>query len=158
MASTSSSSTKPTLLLFGVTGMTGKHVLAQAAASLPSDQWRVVAFVRSPSKLDAAGAAAVASGRVEVVQGDCADAAAVTAYITSVRPDAIVLTTNVGFSNDLTKSVNKGLLPVVTDALASSGRLEACRVIYLSGAASPNPPVPADYPYSFIQWAVQIKV
>jgi len=156
--SSTSSSAKPTLLLFGVTGMTGKHVLAQAAASLPSDQWRVVAFVRSPSKLDAAGAAAVASGRVEVVQGDCADAAAVTACITSVRPDAIILTTNVGFANDRTKSVNEGLLPVVTDALASSGRLEACRVIYLSGAASPNPPVPADYPYSFIQWAVQIKV
>ena len=154
----SSNSKKPTILLFGVTGMTGKHVLAHAA-SLPAEQARVVCFVRSPGNIDGAAAKeAIQNGRVELVQGDCADVAAVTSCITACRPDAIVLTTNVGFSNDLNKQVNKTLLPVVVDALVATGRLADCRIIYLSGAGSPNPPVPADFAYSFIMWLANIKV
>jgi hypothetical protein len=141
-----------TLLLFGVTGMTGKHVLASACSA---EDVRVVAFVRRPDKIPAE---VLNGGRLEIVKGDCRDATAVAACIRTTRPDGIILTTNVGFSNDTSKLINKTLLPVVIDALCTDGRQTACRLVYLSGNASMNPPIDTEkFNFTWLHWCVGIK-
>ena len=140
-----------TILLFGVTGMTGRHVLAQAA-ELSTESYRVVCFVRNISKIPLP-----LQSRVEIVQGDCCDPIAVSNCVKSIRPDVILLTTNIGFTNDLSKAVNKYLLPFIVDALTADERLAACRMIYLSGQGSPNPPITDNFEFTFIFWFANIK-
>ena len=139
------------VLLFGITGMTGKHVLEHAVKN-NHGQYKIVCFVRDPTKIPEA-----LRSNVDVVQGDCTNADVAKACIKATAPDSIVITSCVGFTNALVP-LNQILVPLIVDALTESNRLSHCKLIYLSGAGSPNPPS-REYGwfFSMIMWAVSLK-
>ena len=74
------------LLVVGATGLLGRRIVAAAAAQ---DGIEVVAYVRSPAKLEAALPPSVHAS-IEVVQGNGEDTAALKAVCTEHRIDALV--------------------------------------------------------------------
>jgi hypothetical protein len=131
--------------------MTGTHLLQKAVDSY-SEQHRIVCFVRNPTKIPEA-----LRSKVEIVQGDFTNAADVKACIKTTAPDSIVITTSVGFTNTLV-ALNQILVPFIVEALTECNRLGACKLIYLSGAGSPNPPS-REYGwfFSLIMFGVKLK-
>lgn len=147
-----------TLLIFGATGMTGHHVVEKATSLLPRST-RVVVYVRNPGKLPPSH-----RSKVDVCEGEFTDGAAVKRAVLSVRPDSIIVAASVGPGAKRSARLNAILVPVIVEALAAAGRTSACSLFYLSGAGSPNPPVPTDpdaVPYScffrFIMWALGLR-
>jgi hypothetical protein len=112
--------------------MTGKHVL-ESAMQL-GERAKVAVFVRNADKVPAQF-----RDKVEIVKGDVTDVNAVKACVISLKPDAIIVTTTVGKTNNLV-ALNQLVVPELVNALSEDGRLNACKIIYLSGAFSPNPP------------------
>ncbi len=116
-----------TILLFGVTGTTGKHVLTKAVET-HNGQCKIVCFVRDPMKIPEE-----LRSKVDIIQGDCTNPGDVKACIKETAPDSIVITTCVGFTNTLV-ALNQNLVPCIVDALTECNRLSACKLIFLSGA------------------------
>lgn len=134
--------------------MTGKHVLSKAR-DLPKGTYKVVCFIRNPSKLSDSDKA-----NIEFIEGDCTNVNDVKSCITVVKPDAIILTTSLGFTNEI-RPLNQILVPAIVEALSENGRLDTCHLIYLSGAGSPNTPSAHAVSYgtlfSWIIWIAKIK-
>jgi len=155
-----------TLLLFGVTGMTGRHVLIQAL-NLPIDKYRIICYVRNPNKIENYD---LIKSRMELYQGDFHDDASVSACIVSTKPDFIIVTCSLGYTNNISKYLNKYLIISIMNTLKNiqqqqqqqqhddgSPAANACHVLYLSGSGAPNPPVPESFNYSFIMWLASVK-
>lgn len=118
-----------TLLVLGATGKAGRYVVRHALAG--GDDVRV--FVRRPD-----GLTPDVRDRVGVIVGDVSDAAAVATAVIETTPSAIVIC-----SGHPPKApvgpLNAVAIEAIDRALRETGRLEACRVIYLSGLFA-NPP------------------
>lgn len=143
------------LLLFGVTGCNGKYVLEKAVTVLPSEEYNLACFVRNPSKIPES-----ISAKVQLIEGDMMTSSDVKSCISKIKPDTIIITTSPGYGNE-PKPFNPILVPFIVEALTEDGRLGACRLIYLSGGASPNPPIPPDFKFHWffnvILWMVKLQ-
>lgn len=122
---------KKTYLLFGVTGATGQHVLIQ---TLKRENSKIVCFARNPTKIPAD-----IREKVQILQGDITDGSFVRDCVKTVKPDSIIVTTSIGTGNKL-MPLNQTLVPDIVSALTEDGRLDHCKLIYLSGAFAPTPP------------------
>jgi len=161
-AASQQETTRRVMLLFGCTGATGKHVLMQALAMMTADEEDkvldlIVLYVRNKEKLPSQVLQGDAKDKIAIVVGDCLDAAAVQQCVSTYKPSSIIFTTNVGFTSELVK-LNQLLVPCVVDTLQRDGRLQACRLVYLSGSGSPNPPRRDFDPFfSFVVWLVSLR-
>ena len=111
-----------TIALFGASGKTGQHVLAQA----PGQGHRVKALVRTPAKLAPAGDA------LEVIQGDVLDAAAVRRAVQGCD----VVVSVFGQVKGSPKMVQTDGTRNIVAAMQSLG---VPKIISLSGGGLPDP-------------------
>ena len=121
-----------TTLVFGATGLTGKHVLDAALEA--GDH--VIAYLRNPSKVPDA-----TRNKITVIEGDLLDHAAVAKAVKDSRPDAIVIAS----SNPLNSpeaDLNIKLVPWIVEELRSENRLAHVRLVYLSGFLAFPPDIP----------------
>lgn len=118
------------LLLFGVTGNTGKHVLT---AAIKKGDKKVVCFVRNPSKIPADQ-----RSKITIIEGDYMDENAVKRAVIDTKPSSIIITTTVPAGVPLTP-LNQIVVPRIVDALKQDNRLSQCSIIYLGGAFSKIP-------------------
>ena len=112
-----------TTLLFGATGLTGKHVVDAALEAGDN----VIAFIRNPSKIPEA-----TRSKITVIQGDLLDREAVTRAVRDSRPDAIIVTT-ANPRRVAETDLNIRYVPWVIEELRNESRLQEVRLVYLSG-------------------------
>ena len=121
-----------TTLLFGATGLTGKHVLDAALEA--GDH--VIAFLRNPSKVPDA-----IRSKITIIEGDLLDHDKVTQAVRDSRPDAIV----VACSNPPGSpegDLNIKVVPWIVEELRKEHRLAHTRLVYLSGFLAFPPDIP----------------
>jgi putative NADH-flavin reductase len=114
------------ILIFGGTGRTGIYVVRSTVTN--NDE--VILFVRSPDKVESD-----VRDKVQIIQGDFLDLAAIKNCVQTTQPDAIIFTTSVVRYGRI-QSLNATTVPAIVDELKSEGRLGSVRLIYLSGAAT----------------------
>jgi len=122
-----------TVLLFGVTGMTGHHILTQllnlsssispsssssssSSSSVNNNNYRIICYVRNPYKIDNYD---IVKSRVEIYQGDFNDDASVSSCIMSSKPDFIFITCSLGYTNNTNKYLNKYLITSIMNTLST---------------------------------------
>ena len=119
------------LLLLGVTGATGRHVLAKA---VEDSGVSVTAFARNPARIPTEQ-----KNKADIITGDLTDYPALKAAIKSVKPDAIIITSCLGKGRTITP-LNQLILPQIVAAIQEDGRASQCKIVYLSGAFCPEYP------------------
>lgn len=124
-----------TTLLFGATGVSGKHVLNAAIEAGDN----VIAYLRNPSKIPEGS-----RNKVTVIQGDLLDRVAVMKAVKDSKPDAIIITSaNPRRVPDT--DLNIKYVPWVVEALRNENRLEQVRLVYLSGLFAHPPESPPGF-------------
>ena len=121
------------ILLFGVTGMTGKHVLQNACSM--RDHFEIFAYVRNVSKIPAD-----LKSQIKIFEGDFHDYGRLKEAIISSKPVAIIVTSSLGRGTNEPVSFNQAIVPKMVEALKEDNRSQQCRLLYLSGAFSPEYP------------------
>ena len=124
------------ILLFGVTGMTGKHVLSNALTML--EHFEIHAYARSVSKIPAEY-----RSKINVIEGDFHDYERLKGAIFSTKPVAIIVTSSLGRGTNQPVLFNQVIIPKMVEALKEDNRAQHCRLLYLSGAFSP------EYPFDY---------
>ena len=110
-----------TILLFGVTGMTGHHILTQilnlsSSSSENNHNYRIICYVRNPNKIENYD---TIKSRIEIYQGDFNDDALVSSCIMSTKPDFIIITCSLGYTNNTNKYLNKYLITSIMNTLST---------------------------------------
>ena len=124
-----------TTLLFGTTGVSGKHVLDAALEAGDN----VITYLRNPSKISNS-----IRGKITVIQGDLLNREAVTKAVRDSRPDAIIITT--ANARRLPETdLNIKLVPWIIEELRNQNRLEQVRLVYLSGLFAHPPDSPPGF-------------
>jgi hypothetical protein len=119
------------LLLLGVTGASGRHVLAKA---VEDSGVSVAVFARNPARIPAEQ-----KSKAEIITGDLTDYPTLKAAIKSTKPDGIIITSCLGKGNAISP-FNQLIVPHIVAALQEDGRSSQCKIVYLSGAFSPEVP------------------
>lgn len=125
-------SIKKNLLLFGVTGMTGKYVLTAALTKL--DEFNITCYVRSPNKIPHE-----LKSQISIIEGDFENHENVKSAVHRSQPDVIIITTAARKGNK-PYPFNQLTIPQIVNELANNNRLPLCKLIYLSDSFSPSPP------------------
>ena len=120
-----------TIVIFGATGKVGRKVVE---AALRLGTWKVVLYVRNPSKVPEN-----LHNQVTMVKGDLTDRDGIHNVIRTYQPHALVDASsilNLPFQSTVNNAERGLIYTTVAEALVEDGRLNDCFVICVGGQVS----------------------
>ena len=120
-----------TIVIFGATGKVGRKVVE---AALRLGTWKVVLYVRNPSKVPE-----ILHNQLTIVKGDLTDRDGIHNVIRTYQPHALVDASsilNLPFQSTVNNAERGLIYTTVAEALVEDGRLNDCFVICVGGQVS----------------------